>query len=85
MMQYYDFPFWYQPESLETIIAREIPKKTLSHLDKKSKRKLYVDSLSIGSEIVNTYIHKSSEMNIGEIKDISIKLKRKVIKISFKK
>ena len=46
------------PERPETVIARSIPHSAIQLLDKESKRRNYVEALSIGAGIVNTYLQR---------------------------
>ena len=49
-------PFFNASESPETAIARRTPYSAISLLDRMSRRKHYVEALSIGAKIVNTYL-----------------------------
>lgn len=68
---YMDYGYGYNPmlnvpESPETAIARSIPHSAINLLDKESKRKYYVEALSIGAGVVNTYLQGlASEEHTG--------------------
>ena len=55
-MDYGYSPTFNVPESPETAISRRVPHSAIHLLDKESRRRHYVEALSIGAGIVNTYL-----------------------------
>ena len=60
------------PETPETAIARRIPYSAIKLLNNESKRKHYVNALSIGAGVANTFLSGLSSEDLSDISDVSI-------------
>lgn len=68
----YNYRYPMNLESPETVLARSSPLSTLRLLNKESKRKHYVEALSLGADITQNYISNLESENLSKIKQIKI-------------
>jgi hypothetical protein len=60
------------PDTPKTALAKRIPRKTLSLLEKESEKRHYDAELACGADIVNTYLNRISKKEVESINEITI-------------
>ena len=60
------------PESPETIMARQIPRRTAKLLEREAERRHYDARMAIGTNVVNNLVNKISQEAVENIENIEV-------------